>query len=73
MNEYKSVAPYGQGPDDLVALSDRLRDIAYAGLQSARHEVPAGRDPNGERLWRRLDGLCRWHQGQGIDAGLPTV
>jgi hypothetical protein len=41
--------------------------MAYVALESAQLDVPSGRDPSGEWLWRRLDGLSRWHLGYGID------
>jgi len=67
LNEYRSVAPYELSTEDLVVLGERLRDMTCVALESARVEVAPGRDPSGERLWRRLDGLLRWHSGHGID------
>jgi hypothetical protein len=67
LNEYRSVAPYGLSEEDLVTLGARLREMAYVALESAQLDVPSGRDPHGEWLWRRLDGLSVWHLGYGID------
>jgi hypothetical protein len=67
LNEYRWAAPYELCEEDLVTLGDRLQEMTYVALESAQLDVLPGRDPEGECLWRRLDGLLRWHSGHGIN------
>ncbi len=63
MNEYKSEAPYRLAGDDIALLGDRLATLAYAAAEYVAGTVEFGADRNGEKLWRRLDALSRWHVG----------